>query len=193
MRKGKLKKKAHKNRLAVHFSSKSDEWATPQPLFDLLNAKYGPFDLDVCANYTNAKCDIYFGEDQYGASTDGLAMDWHAKSFTGDIFKDTDAFGFRKAKGRRCWMNPPYSRGQQPKWIKKAYEESQKGCTVVALLPARTDTRAFHNYIWDRSNNAPKANVEIEFLKGRVKFGGAKNGAPFPSMVVIFRPGAKKS
>ena len=75
-------------------------------------------------------------------------------------------------------MNPPYGR-EIGKWVKKAYEESRKGCTVVCLLPSRTDTRRFHDYIYGKA--------EIRFIKGRLKFGGCKNSAPFPSMIVVFR------
>ena len=64
-------------------------------------------------------------------------------------------------------------------WVKKAYQTSLKGKTVVMLLPARTDTKWFHEYIYHNS--------EIRFVKGRLKFGEAKNAAPFPSMVVIFK------
>lgn len=143
--------------LAVHFSSKTDDWATPQWLFDELNAKYGPFGLDVCASDSNAKCGTYFILED-----NALAIDWHEN-------------GHGKPK---CWMNPPYGRTID-QWVKKAYEESQKGCLVVCLLPARTDTKWFHDYC---------TKGEITFLKGRVKFGNAKTGAPFPSMVVVFRP-----
>lgn len=78
-----------------------------------------------------------------------------------------------------CWMNPPYGRniGQ---WICKAYEESRRGATVVGLLPVRTDTVWFHKFI--------NGNTEIRFVRGRLKFGESKNGAPFPSMVVVWRP-----
>jgi hypothetical protein len=75
-------------------------------------------------------------------------------------------------------MNPPYGR-EIGKWIKKAYEESLNGCTVVCLLPSRTDTRWFWDYILGKA--------EIRFIKGRLKFGGHKNAAPFPSMIVIYR------
>ena len=66
------------------------------------------------------------------------------------------------------------------RWVKKAYEESRKGATVVMLLPARTDTRWFHEWVYERA-------AEIRFLRGRLRFGGAKNSAPFPSMIVVFR------
>jgi phage N-6-adenine-methyltransferase len=136
----------------VMFSSKTDEWETPQELFDELNKEF-QFDLDVCATNMNTKCAVW-----YDKESDGLSRNWH---YTG-----------------KCWMNPPYGR-QIGKWVKKAYEESQKGCTVVCLLPARTDTKWFHEYIYGKA--------EIRFIKGRLKFGGSKNSAPFPSMIVIFR------
>ena len=133
----------------VHFSSKTDMWATPQDTFDALAAEFGPFDLDVCATPENAKCPHY-----YTREDDGLAQPW-----TG-----------------RCFMNPPYGRtiGQ---WMKKAYEESQRGALVVCLVPARTDTAWWHDY-------AMKG--QIRFLRGRLKFGGSANSAPFPSAVVVF-------
>ena len=76
-----------------------------------------------------------------------------------------------------CWMNPPYGRniGQ---WIQKAYIASKNGATVVCLLPSRTDTRWWHNYCMKG---------EIRFIRGRLKFGGSKTGAPFPSAIVIFK------
>lgn len=74
-----------------------------------------------------------------------------------------------------CWCNPPYGR-EIGKWVRKAHDSS---CTVVGLLPARTDTKWFHEYILGKA--------EIRFIKGRLKFGGAYTPAPFPSMVVIWR------
>jgi len=78
-----------------------------------------------------------------------------------------------------CWCNPPYGR-EIEKWVKKAYISAIEGATVVMLLPARTDTRWFHDWIYGKT--------EIRFIRGRLKFGGAEHGAPFPSMVVVFRP-----
>jgi phage N-6-adenine-methyltransferase len=75
-----------------------------------------------------------------------------------------------------CWMNPPYGRDIKA-WMKKAYESSLNGAKVVCLVPARTDTQWWHDY-------AMKG--QIEFIKGRLKFGGHKDSAPFPSAVVIF-------
>ena len=136
--------------LAVHFSSQTDEWATPQWLFDELNKEFG-FTLDVCALPDNAKCEKYYTPD-----VDGVKQSWADNT---------------------CWMNPPYGR-EISKWVQKAYEESKQS-TVVCLLPARTDTRWWHEYCMKG---------EIRFLRGRLKFGQAKNSAPFPSAVVIFRP-----
>ncbi len=139
--------------MSVHFSSKSNEWYTPQYLFDELNEKY-QFTLDPCASHENAKCDKYFTIED-----DGLTKDWS---------KDI------------VFMNPPYGRNIKH-WIKKAYEESVKGATVVCLIPARTDTTYWHDYIFNNAYN-------IKFLKGRIKFGGASNSAPFPSAIVVFKP-----
>ncbi len=134
------------------FSSKSTEWETPQKLFDKLNAEFG-FTLDVCAIPGNAKCERYYTPEE-----DGLKQYWEGV----------------------CWCNPPYGR-EVGKWVFKALSASLlSGTTVVMLLPARTDTRWFHDYIYGRDN------VGIRFLRGRLKFGGCKNSAPFPSMVVIF-------
>lgn len=81
--------------------------------------------------------------------------------------------------GYNVFCNPPYGK-ELPLWVKKAYEESMKPNTkVVMLIPARTDTRYFHEYIYHKAK-------EIRFLKGRLKFGNSKNSAPFPSMVVVF-------
>jgi phage N-6-adenine-methyltransferase len=136
----------------VHFSSATDLWATPQDFFDKLNARFG-FELDVCATADNAKC-VRF----YAAADDGLSQPWNGT----------------------CWMNPPYGRAIG-KWMRKAYESSLSGATVVCLVPARTDTAWWHDYAM---------RGEIEFVRGRLKFGGAKYNAPFPCAVVVFRPQA---
>jgi len=144
------------------FSSDSTTWETPQNLFDELNREFW-FEVDVCADMKNHKCSKWYTEGQ-----DGLKQEWYVQAKT-------------------CWMNPPYGRTISD-WIQKASEESKKGCTVVCLLPARTDTKYFHRYIWDKHNHRPKPGVEVRFLQGRLKFVGAKDSAPFPSMIVIFRP-----
>lgn len=98
-------------------SGGTDEWATPQPLFDALNAEFG-FDLDVCALPSSAKCDRYFTPE-----TDGLAQEWSGA----------------------CWMNPPYG-DEIPRWIAKAAESAAAGATVVALVPARVETAWWWNH-----------------------------------------------
>lgn len=147
---------------SVHFSTGKDDWATPDHLYAWLNTEYGPFDVDVCADDSNRKCPTYFGAG--GISTDGLKAEWHLPS------------------PRRCFMNPPYSRGTQEKWVRKAYEESQQGCTVVCLLPSRTGNTVWQRYV------SPKA-AEVLFLKGRIKFVGADSWAPFDSAIAVFKPG----
>lgn len=84
-----------------------------------------------------------------------------------------------KLGGNSVFCNPPYGK-EIGKWVKKAYEESKKSdTTVVMLIPARTDTAYFHDYIYHKAK-------EVRFIKGRLKFGQSKNAAPFPSMVVVF-------
>lgn len=136
----------------VHFSSKSNEWTTPQHLFDELNQEFN-FTLDPCATEENAKCSKHFTIED-----DGLSKDW-----SNDV----------------VFMNLPYGR-EIKKWIKKAYEESLNGATVVCLIPARTDTTYWHDYIFDEAD-------DIRFLKGRLKFGDSKNSAPFPSAIVVYK------
>lgn len=156
---------------AVMFSSATDEWATPQAFFDALHAEFD-FNLDVAASLSNRKCDAYYGLDHPSdRCRNALVMNW-----------------WGHVRPVRCWMNPPYSRGLQAKFIAKAAQERLRGVLTVALLPARTDTKAFHTHIYDASTWQPREGVEIRFIPGRLKFGGAANSAPFPSMVVVFRP-----
>lgn len=130
-------------------SSATDEWATPQDLYDRLDACFH-FTLDVCATDENHKAPKWYTREQ-----DGLKQDWG---------------------GEVIWCNPPYGRtiGQ---WIERCAKH--KGVAVM-LIPARTDTRWWHEFI---ANNP---NASIHFIKGRLKFGNAKNSAPFPSAIVTF-------
>jgi len=170
------------------FTSNTDEWFTPAELFDELNAEYGPFELDVCATPENAKCSNFFTKEQ-----DCLKQDWTVV--------------------KKCWMNPPYGHPEKPckpqcpkqkckkrgwhvetyipgviDFMRKASETAKQGTMVVALVPARTDAKWWHSYVWDRKARAPYPGVCINYLKGRRTFGGAKSSAPFPSVVVIFNP-----
>ena len=87
--------------------------------------------------------------------------------------------GLKKDWGTTTFCNPPYG-NKITFWIRKGYEESQKGKIVVFLIPSRTDTRWWHDYVMKAS--------EIRFIKGRLKFSGSKNSAPFPSAIVVFSP-----
>lgn len=133
------------------FSSATDMWATPQDFFNMLNSAFN-FNVDVCASPENAKCQNYYTEQD-----DGLSKNWIGC----------------------CWMNPPYGRAIGA-WVKKAYESAKmNGSTVVCLLPARVDTRWWHDYC---------TKGEIYYVRGRLKFGDSTHAAPFPSAVVVFRP-----
>lgn len=136
----------------ILFSSKTEDWATPPGLFRQLNEEFD-FNLDPCASLENHVCEKYFTKED-----DGISKNWG---------------------GYNVFCNPPYGR-QINRWVKKCYEESKKDNTIVVMLiPARTDTKWFHDYIYHRA--------EIRFIRGRLKFGDSKNSAPFPSMIVIFR------
>lgn len=138
------------------FSSIKQDWCTPQELYNELNNEFN-FVADVAATEKNKKVPFC-----YTPEIDGLKQSWVLGGFV--------------------FCNPPYN--EIKKWVKKAYEENQKGARVVMLIPARTDTTYFHDYIYNKT--------EIRFLKGRLKFtdeNGVKGNtnAPFPSMIVIWR------
>ena len=138
--------------IKVMYSSKTDNWATPQDFYDKLDSEFH-FTLDPCADKNNHKCKKYYTKED-----DGLLQDWG---------------------GEIVFCNPPYGR-QISKWVEKCFNESRKDKTIVVMLiPARTDTKYFHRYIYNKA--------ELRFVKGRLKFGDSKANAPFPSMVVIFR------
>lgn len=139
-------------------SSKNLSWCTPPEFFAELDHEFH-FDLDPAATDKSAKCAKYFTP-----ADDGLEKDWG---------------------GYRVFCNPPYGRHIQD-WVRKGYEESRKpGTLVVMLIPARTDTSYFHDYIFNGKAD------EVRFLRGRLKFtdeeGNAKDSAPFPSAVIVWR------
>lgn len=139
------------------FSSKSEDWETPWELFKKLHEEFH-FTLDPCCTHESAKCEKHYTKEE-----DGLKQDW---------------------TGETVFCNPPYGRGME-RWIKKCHDHAAGGGgTAVMLIPARTDTNAFHEYIYHQA--------EIRFIKGRVKFSGSKNSAPFPSMIVIYRKSGKE-
>jgi site-specific DNA-methyltransferase (adenine-specific) len=150
------------------FSKASDEWSTPQWLFDLLDKEFH-FDVDAACTSENSKCPFGFLPQTDCDNRHSLIIDWYEH---GGIF----------------WLNPPYSKIGA--FMKKAYEESLKGAVVVCLIPSRTDTKYWHDYVMKAQ--------EIRFVKGRLKFEapcynlgedtGIKRSscAPFPSVIVIF-------
>jgi phage N-6-adenine-methyltransferase len=135
-------------------TSDRGDWTTPQAFFDLIDAEFG-FTLDAAASRENALCENYLTE-----ADDALSVEW-----SGTV-----------------WCNPPYGRGIAD-WVRKGYESAQSGATVVMLIPARTDTRYWHDFVmWA---------AEVRLIRGRLVFGTgeARANAPFPSAVVVFRPG----
>ena len=137
------------------FSSKKTDWTTPKDLFDKLDQEFH-FTVDLCASKNNALCTKFYTKENSGMNADLC--------------------------GERVFCNPPYGRYETSKWIQFCAESNAD--IVVMLLPARTDTAAFHNYIYNKA--------EIRFIKGRLKFGNGTNNvnsAPFPSMIVIFKKG----
>lgn len=142
------KKKARTELSSIHFSTGNVEWSTPDELFGELSGIFH-FDLDACASPANAKCPRYFTKEQ-----DALRQSWRGT----------------------VWMNPPYGR-EIADFMRKAYEESLGGATVVCLVPSRTDTGWWHRYA---------KRGQVIHLRGRLKFGGAPSSAPFPSAIVIF-------
>lgn len=137
------------------FTSERGDWATPQAFFNMVQGEFG-FTLDAAASPDNAKCDDYYTEDE-----DALTLLWDGV----------------------VWCNPPYGR-QIGKWIQKGYDEAQRGSVVVMLIPARTDTASWHDFVM-------KAD-EVRLIRGRLVFGAgeATSNAPFPSALVVFRRGA---
>lgn len=150
------------------FSKASDEWQTPADLFAALHAEFD-FLCDMAATKQNALLPRYWGPDHERIDRrNSLVFRWPA----------------------RCWLNPPYS--QVRAFVAKAAEEAKRGSLVVCLVPARTDTRWWHEHVWDRVSHKPRRGVQVRFLKGRLTFVGAAAGAPFPSVVVVFDGLVKK-
>jgi phage N-6-adenine-methyltransferase len=138
-------------------SSNHHEWETPQDLLEPLYNMFGAFDLDPCSPTSNSRTAPVKAKAYYTEADDGLSLPWF-----GNVF-----------------CNPPYGRALRH-WVAKAYEESRCGNTqtIVMLIPARTDTQFWHQSIGGKAT--------IFFLKGRLKFGNAEQGAPFPSCLVVW-------
>jgi phage N-6-adenine-methyltransferase len=134
------------------FTSASEQWPTPRAFFAKLDRRYH-FSLDPCATAENATCPVFFTKED-----DGLKQDWG---------------------NHRVFCNPPYGRAIGA-WVRKCFEASQGGALVVLLVPARTCTRWFHDWVQDKA--------EVTFIRGRLRFGEADAGAPFPSMLATYTP-----
>ena len=129
------------------FNRPKVDYETPDEIFDPLDREFG-FTIDVCALPENAKCKKFFSP-----SDDGLTQEWSGV----------------------CWMNPPFGR-EMKKWVKKAHDEWEKGATVVCLLPARTNTAWWHDWVMKG---------EVRFIRGEVAFKGQKNGLWMPMAIVV--------
>lgn len=138
------------------FSSNDMTWTTPRELFDWLNTRFD-FTLDPCCLPETALCPKFYTPEE-----DGLLQSWH---------------------GERVFMNPPYGR-EIGRWVEKAYRESCKGALVVALVPARTDTAWWQNFVMGKAS--------VCYLAGRLKFGNSKQSAPFPSALLVFWGGGER-
>ena len=146
---------------AAALTSNDDSWTTPPDFYAKWNSKYN-FVLDAAASSQSALCEKWYGLDHPNPEyRNALERDWH-----------------KDAQGGAVWLNPPYGR-TIGLWMRKAHTEAQLGATVVCLVPSRTDTSWFHDYCIQH---------EYHLLRGRLKFGGSKNSAPFPSLVVVMRP-----
>jgi site-specific DNA-methyltransferase (adenine-specific) len=133
-------------------SSERQDWPTGRDFFASLHAEF-EFTVDAAASPENACLPRYWTE-----GDEGLMQSW---------------------EGERVYMNPPYGR-QLPRWVEKAWTEAPVAEVIVALIPARTDTAYWHEYIFGQA--------EVRFLRGRLTFDGATNVAPFPSAVIVWRP-----
>ena len=136
----------------LRFKSATNEWPTPDNLWKPLDDEFG-FTLDVCSTHENAKCANHFT-----LAEDGLKQPWSGVA----------------------WMNPPYG-SQLARWIKKCHDEAKRGVLVVGLIPVRSNTSYWHDYVMGN---------EIRFVRGYPKFGNAKQGLKAPLAVVIWRPNA---
>jgi site-specific DNA-methyltransferase (adenine-specific) len=155
------------SRLYALFLRSSDEWSTPDDLYTALDDEFH-FTLDAAATAENAKSPTFLDRDR-----DALKERW-------------GLIPSHLPTSPSIWMNPPYS--QVRRFMAKATEEASRGCTIVCLVPSRTDTKWWHESVWDLAAHQPRPGVEIRFLRGRLKFGISKNSAPFPSAIIIMRP-----
>lgn len=148
-------KKFTHNKFKTRFNTSRQDWSTPKELFNKLNKEFN-FEWDLAAEQDNALCNKFYSKEQ-----DGLKQKWEGV----------------------CWLNPPYGdkSSKMVNWIKKAYDDTQENpnLIVVMLIPARTNTKWFANYIAQC--------CEVRFIIGRPKFGNAKDGLPQPLLFAVFK------
>lgn len=186
----------------VMFSAESIEWGTPAAIYEIRNRRYH-FELDVCASSSNFKHPNYITQEQ-----DSFTMPWVVRMEDGD---PGDCLPWRPA---RCWMNPPYCRQERVcnpatcrlkrcakrgfhtesyvpglyQWVDLAYRRSLDGSLVDCLLPGKTGSRWWRDYVWDNDQHCVRDHVELTCLPGRLTFEGATDSAPFDSVLVTFLP-----
>jgi phage N-6-adenine-methyltransferase len=140
------------NRWRAHFMQDKTTHETPDDFFALYNERFH-FTIDLAASPVNTKCPRY-----YTVTDDAFTQDWSHEI---------------------AWLNPPYSHKTMHLWLRKAWESSQAGATIVCLLPARTNNAWWHTWA---------IRGDLEFVQGKLRFKGMQHDAPFPSVVVIYRP-----
>lgn len=142
---------------AALLSSDSDDWETPADFFNLLDRIFH-FKLDACASAHNMKCETHFTKEE-----DGLSQAWHTH--------------------KRVWLNPPYGRGIE-RWMEKAYRESLNGCIVVCVVPHRSDTTWWHDWVKNKALVTP-VRKRLKF-RNPIKCPDGSGNSVFPSAVVIY-------
>ena len=165
------------------FSSENPNYETPNDLFLKYKKKHN-ITIDVCATADNAKLKNFISPEQ-----DIFKTTWKETGWMNPPYNKPENKCKKKCKRKKCNKrgshNTEYIPGQID-FVARVALMADYGATTICLLPARTDTELFFTYIWDEQLNRPKDKVEVEFVKGRIKFKGAKDPAPFPSMIVIF-------
>jgi transcriptional regulator with XRE-family HTH domain len=136
-------------------SSGNSLWETPTWLAQALTEAVGAFDLDPCAATLDRRRARIKAKILLTEADDGLSVPWIGKVF----------------------VNPPYGRGIS-NWIRKCFEEGQRGCLVIGLIPARPDSNHWHDYV--------AGHADVFMLRGRLKFGDGENSAPFPSAIIVW-------
>ncbi len=180
------------------FSTGNNDVVTPRSVFEPLHAEFG-FGCDVAATALNRRVDAYFGPGHVDPERrDALSHTWPIDKpnwmnppYSKEEFPCMPVAGdYARCKKKVCvkrgFHNPVYVPGCY-QFVERAAEQRLEGATTVCLLAARTDTEWWHDFVWDRTLHRLRSGVEVRFIRGRIVFEGAPAGAPFPSVLVIFR------